>query len=468
MRMRRGGLRPPPLPFLLLGLLAAAGVFLLARHDPKPHLAASAPTWEGLVGAPRAQPLTGQPALGQEVIVVFRARSLADRVTAAGGEATSAEEQQWTKDARTDQHVLMQQLSFRGAVLQPTARYTRVVNAIAVTVDPGTLAILEHAPEVAGIYPVRAAYPATVPETILESAAFAAGSGHRPDIGLKGIDGRGIEIALLDTGVDPTHPFLRGQIEDGIDVVGGSPHALPAASPDDPSELERHGTEMAGLLVGAGGPGGLSGVATGASVLPIRVAGWQPTDDGKHSIYATTDQVIQGLEDAVDPNAGGDAHDAVRVALLALAEPYASFPDDPGARAVQGASRLDPLVVAPAGNDGAAGASYGSIGGPGGAKDGLTVGAVDARRRGEEVHIVIREGLKVVVDESAPLGTEAAAGKSVSVPLVGVAPARGEGQNALDPVPVERFFTPAGFSLAAGRAVLVPAGGSPEAVARNA
>ena len=33
---------------------------------------------------------------------------------------------------------------------------------------------------------------------------------------------------------------------------------------------------MAGLLVGAGGPGGLAGVAPGATVLPIRVAGWQP------------------------------------------------------------------------------------------------------------------------------------------------------------------------------------------------
>jgi hypothetical protein len=56
----------------------------------------------------------------------------------------------------------------------------------------------------------------------------------------------------------------------------------------------------------------------------------------------------------------------------------------------------------------------------------------------------------------------------VSVPLVAVAAARGEGQNALDPVPVERFFDASGFSRAAGRAVLVPAGGSPEAVARNA
>jgi hypothetical protein len=442
-------------------------VFLLGHHGAAPRLAAAQPSWQGLVGDQRAQPLTGQPALGQQVIVVFHARSLADRVAAAGGEATSVQEQQWTKQARTDQHVLMQQLALRGAVLQPEKRFYRVVNAIAATVDPGTLGILQHAPEVAGIYPVRAAYPATIANGLLAGAAFGPGTGHRPDVGLRGVDGRGIEIALLDTGVDPSQPYLRGQIADGIDVLGNDPHALPATDPDDPSQVETHGTEMAGLLVGAGGPGGLAGVATGASILPIRVAGWQPTDAGGHAVYATTDDIIQGLEDAVDPNGDGDAHDAARVALVGVTEPYASFADDPIARAVEGASRLDTLVVVPAGNDGAAAADYGSIGGPGGARDGLTVGALDARVRAQQVRLVVRDGLRTLVDTSVPLGTEALRGQ-VSVPLTAIAPPSGEGESTLDPVPVEQFFDAKGFSLAAGRAVLVPEGGNPEAVARNA
>src|SRR4051794_12384505 len=468
MRMRRGGLRPHPATLGLLGIVVAAAVFLLVRHDPGPSIAAPAASWRGLAGAPRVAPLTGQPALGQTMIVVLRARSLADRVAAAGGEATSTQEQQWTKQARLDQHTLLQQLTFRGAAIQPTFRYTRVVNAVAASLDPATLAILEHAPEVAGVYPVRAAYPATLSRAQLESADFAAGSGHRADIGLRGIDGRGVQIALLDTGVDPTHPYLRGQVTDGIDVVGGDPHALPAASPDNPAALEEHGTEMAGILVGAGGPGGLAGVATRASILPIRVAGWQRAATGGWSIYGTTDQVVQGLEDAVDPNQDGDAHDAARIALLALAEPYASFPDDPIARAVEGASRLDTLVVAPAGNDGAAGASYGSIASPGGARDALTVGALDRRTHSREVRVVIRSGLRVLADEAAPLGTDGAAHAGVSLPLASVAAARGEGQSSLDPVPVAQFFDRGGFSLVAGHAVLVPAAENPEAVARNA
>ena len=103
------------------------------------------------------------------------------------------------------------------------------------------------------------------------------------------------------------------------------------------------------------GPAGLQGVAPGASLLPIRVAGWQPDADGSVSVYGRTDQVLAGLEAAVDPNGDGDAHDAARIALVGVVEPFASFPDGPLARAGRGALALGTLVVAPAGNDGPAG-----------------------------------------------------------------------------------------------------------------
>src|SRR5439155_30446 len=83
------------------------------------------------------------------------------------------------------------------------------------------------------------------------------------------------------------------------------------------------------------------------------------------AIYARSDQIVAGLERAVDPNDDGDAHDAARVALVSLAEPFAAFADGPEARAAAGALALDTLVVSPAGNDGRTAAGYGDVAGPG-------------------------------------------------------------------------------------------------------
>src|SRR5829696_7740885 len=170
-------------------------------------------------------------------------------------------------------------------------------------------------PRVAVVYPVRAAYPASLTSTLVSAA-----EGQRADISLSDKDGRGVTIALLDTGVDRAHPFLRGRVSEGIDIVGTDAEALAAPHPDEPAELERHGTELAGLLVGSGGPGGLAGVAPGASLLPIRVAGWQRDSAARWAVYGRTDQLLAGLERAVDPNADGDAHDAARVALVGVTE----------------------------------------------------------------------------------------------------------------------------------------------------
>src|SRR5204863_9835913 len=127
----------------------------------------------------------------------------------------------------------------------------------------------------------------------------------------------------------------------GYDVVAGDDAAAAEANPLDPSTLESHGTQMAGLLVGRGGPHGLHGVAPGATVLPIRVAGWQRTASGGWAVYGRTDQVIAGMERAVDPNGDGDSHDGARVTLLGVVEPWAAFADSPEALAVRGALALD-------------------------------------------------------------------------------------------------------------------------------
>ncbi len=72
----------------------------------------------------------------------------------------------------------------------------------------------------------------------------------------------------------------------GYDIVGGAGDTDPRTDPSDTSQVERHGTELAGILVGSDGPGGLHGVAPDARVLPIRVAGWQPVPTARASSTA--------------------------------------------------------------------------------------------------------------------------------------------------------------------------------------
>jgi subtilisin family serine protease len=448
-------------PLTLLAL-AATLVLVAVAGETESRASASAPgvtasSWRGLVGSrPRV-------ATGQRVIVVLKSPSLADRVARAGGRATDRQERRWSESALSSQRLLISRLAIQGVAIHPEYTYTRVLNGFSAVVDPAAVALLERDENVEGVYPVRPAYPASISTQVLSRSDFAPGQGHQPDIGLSSVDGRGVTIALLDTGVDRATPYLRGRLATpGIDIVGGSPNALAARKPDNPAELERHGTEMAGLLVGAGGPSGLAGVATGATILPIRVAGWQQDAAGHWAIYSRNDQIIAGLERAVDPNDDGDAHDAARIALVALAEPYAAFADGPEAKAAAGALRLDTLVVAPAGNDGATAPGFGSISGPGGAPDALTVGATDARAETDTVHVVLRTGLHVLLDRTLPLAGAVRPRSQLELEAALPRNGRSGASGLLD------FFTRSGTSLVAGAAALIPGGASPVPAAEHA
>ncbi len=449
---------------LLAALVVSATAVLLATggkssgqtQAPVPTAAA----WEGLVGSrPRVAP-------GRRVIVVLKTPSLAQRVAAAGGIVGTERERAWTGSVLAAQKLLIARLALAGIAVHPDYAFARVLDGFSAVIDPSAVPAIERDENVAGVYPVRVAYPSTISTQVLASDAYGPGSGHRPELGISGVDGRGVTIALLDTGVDSAVPYLRGRVLDGIDVVGGDSSVLAAPRPDDSSQVERHGTEMAGLLVGGGGPSGLAGVATGAAVLPVRVAGWQPDALGHWAIYARSDQVIAGLERAVDPNDDGDAHDAARVALVALAEPFAGFTDGPEARAAAGALALDTLVVVPAGNDGVAAAGYGDISGPGGAPDALTAGALDARTRTAEARIVIRAGLATLLDTTTVLAGAVAPRSrldlQVAVPRGGLRAAHAAAPH------LTAFFTRRGGSIVAGKAALVPTGTSPAAAAERA
>jgi minor extracellular serine protease Vpr len=461
-----GRLREPSqIGALAIVALAATLLLLFAagRRDglkTEPAAAAAGVSWTGLVGE-RRPPV----ALERWRIVVLKAPSLAQRVAAAGGTASEAQERGWTRQAENAQKKLLSRLALQGVRIGTEHTFTRVLNGFSGELDPQAIALLDRAPEVEGVYPVRVGYPASISSTVVERAMHSAGAAaHPPGLALTGFNGRGVTVALLDTGVDQRHAYLRGRVEAGTDIVSGAGPATAKANPDEPADLERHGTEMAGVIAGRGGPYGLRGIAPRATIFPVRVAGWQEDRDGGSAVYARSDQLIAGLESAVDPNEDGDAHDAARVAVIGLAEPYISFTDAPESRAVDGALDLDTVVVAPAGNDLPAGPSFGSISGPGGALGALTVGAADLRSKTEQVRVAVRAGLDIQLARPLPLAGAFAPDRTLQLEVA--APRLAPGGSGS--VRLNDFFDDDGRSMVAGRAALVPSGGSSELAVQSA
>ena len=449
--------------FVELGLAAAATVVVLTlaveRQSSRAAEPASPVSWQGLVGGGQRSPVS----VGQRMIVVMKTPSLADRIVAHGGIVSATREQAWTSSVLAQQRLLRSRLEVQGVEIHPEFNFARVLSGFSAALDATAISLLERDSAVQGVYPVRVAYPASVSSDALERRALASSVGNA-DLSLSGYDGRAVTIALLDTGVDRLHPSLVGSVSRGVDIVDPSGDTSAQAPPGRPGDVERHGTELAGILVGDRGPPAARGVARGADVLPIRIAGWQPDGRGRYAVYSRTDQLIEGLERAVDPNGDGDAHDAVRVALVGVAAPYAAFSDDPAARAVAGAVGLNTLVVTPAGNDGPAGPGFGSISGPGGSPAALTVGAADLRAKTQLVRVSLRSGLQVVLDRALPLTGELAPTSAFTSSIAAPGLVQRRASFALP----GSYFTRDGLSLVAGRAALVPAGRSPASTARSA
>lgn len=412
-------------------VLGAAG----ARAQEAPLVSVDEAGWQGVLGVRTAV------STAQRYVVLLRAPSLADRVRSAGGRASESRMRAWTAATRRLQDQFLARLAATGARIAPEQRYIRVINGFSSRLDPTSLAVLERDREVAAVYAVRIAYPAQTARSDGVAASAVAG------LDVPGLDGSGVTVALLDTGVDPTHPYLRGSVLRGVDILNPGSGGVAQPNPAIPGRPERHGTELAGVVAGSGGPGGLRGVASGASILPIRIAGWQPDAEGGLTVYSRTDQILAGLEVAVDPNGDGDTLDGARIALLGVVEPYAAFPDGPLGRAVAGATTLDMLVIVPAGNDGQAGPGFGSIAGPGGVPAALTVAAADTRPSTPTVRVHARAGLRVLFDGPLPLGGAPRGAATGEVTLVTQkAAARG----------IAGLFDDAGLSAVAGRATLLP------------
>src|SRR5688500_13873577 len=153
------------------------------------------------------------------------------------------------------------------------AHLFRVIPYMAMQVDEADLATLAAHPDVTAIELDRADRPVLAESTALIRAPQAWNSG---------FTGAGWTIAVLDTGIDASHPFLAGKVvsdacysstvsaqSTSVCPAGASSSTGPGSGAPSRADGCEHGTNVAGFA--AGSAGAFSGAAPGASLVAVQV-----------------------------------------------------------------------------------------------------------------------------------------------------------------------------------------------------
>ena len=260
----------------------------------------------------------------------------------------------------------------------------KVYNGIVVHVPEIQLSALERLDGVKAVHALTPKRPSNLRSVPFIGAPILWGS-----LAGSNITGKGITIAIIDTGVDYLHtdfggnrdyinndPLVIGEVAGfpsakiigGYDFAGDEYNAdresesyNPIPAPDrDPFDCFGHGTHVAGTAAGYGVTsdhrtyvGDYSaatsdtafsiapGVAPEAQIYALKVFGCE----------GSSDLTELAIEWSVDPNGDGDFSDHVDVINMSLGSPYGSI-YDPSVIASRNAAKLGIIVVASAGNDG--------------------------------------------------------------------------------------------------------------------
>jgi hypothetical protein len=125
---------------LAIGAIAAVLVLTPDRDSPRAAEPAPAVSWQGLVGdGPRA-PVH----IGQQMIVVLEAPSLAERVAAHGGVATTKQEQKWSSSVLSQIRLLRSRLEVQGVTVHPDLLFTHVLSGFSSALDATAISLLER------------------------------------------------------------------------------------------------------------------------------------------------------------------------------------------------------------------------------------------------------------------------------------------------------------------------------------
>lgn len=336
-----------------------------------------------------------------------------------------------------------------------TMRYRMLVNGFSVQMPRGQVPAIAALADVEAVVPVSflspagvSDEPAAVPEPApsAQAAPPAGGPAH---------------IALIDAGIDPSHPALGGGMGPTSLILGGADLVQGDPDPTGDGAADAHGTGMAGLVLRSGALEGLPPEKM-PRLLAYRVVAPEAID-GRSPRLARTDRILAAMERAVDPDQNGDTADRSDVILIGLAHGFGGAGVDPLSRAAEAADRVGSVVVAPAGNEGPTQGPSGSVGALAGTPDVLAVGALGSETAPRTATLTVALGPAGAALSSLPLMGASPDGTELPIVLLS-----GEEGAASGVVPSD-YRDAAGQSRVTGAiAVVGRAGGSLSEKARAA
>ncbi|MBM7787119.1 S8 family peptidase [Tenggerimyces flavus] len=295
--------------------------------------------------------------------------SLAEQVVASGNTLSKSQQQQYVNGLKAKQSTVGSAIKGLGG--RERARLQKSLNSVVVAIDASKV---DEVAAIPGVESVRRLYnyQLDLSETVPYIGATAL---HERNPTLTG---KGIRVAVLDSGIDYTHVrfggagtaqayadaygtsvtdpktttpdglFPTSKVIGGFDFVGEKWPNGPIEPDPDPIDCGTsaiaapcaggHGSHVASIIAGN------NGVAPDAKLYMAKVCS---------AVSSSCDgpAILQGIEFALDPNGDGDVSDAADVVNLSLGSPYGQ-PEDDSSAALANAIELGVVVVTSSGNSG--------------------------------------------------------------------------------------------------------------------
>jgi minor extracellular serine protease Vpr len=300
-----------------------------------------------------------------------------------------------TADGTSLVQVRQEKAAFRTAAAAARLQYTErfafdtLWNGLSVRIDRRDIAALSRIAGVKTIHPVAMA-TALQTQRDVTPELFTSKTMIGADVvqSRLGYTGAGVRVAVIDSGIDYTHPDLGGcfgpgcRVELGYDFVGDGFNGAntPVPDPDPMDDCDGHGTHVAGIIgAKAASPGGVTGVAPGVTFHVYRVFGCTGS--------TPKDIVVAAMERAL-----ADGADVIN---MSLGNRF-GWREEPDAQAATRLVNKGIAVVASAGNDGALGL-YG-VGAPGVGDKVISVASFD--------NLENREPFFTISPDALPIGYE--------------------------------------------------------------